>query len=431
MAQSKSKAATRPRTSPLRVKFLVTSLPVGGAEILLLNLVQGMHPDAFDVEIVCMKEQGEMGGRFANEVLVHSNQLSGRYDIGVLWKLRQLFRGTTDAVITVGAGDKMFWGRLAARLAGVPVVCSALHSTGWPDGIGRLNRMLTPITDGFIACARQHADFLASGENLPADKIHMIPNGVDTNRFKPDRSQREILRDELRLPAAAQLVGIVAALRPEKNHVQFIEAAKLVIQSAPNTHFVIVGDGPERKAIELAASAHGIRPHIHLLGSRSDTPQVLAGLDVFCLTSKNEANPVSILEALATEIPVVSPDVGSVNETVHHAQTGFLTKPLCARATAEALLRILEDQSLASSMGKAGRELVCASWSSNAMVSGYQELIGNIYNAKALASGKPSWQGPQAEELSPNDDASGTAAWLTSGAAALPAPMQLETTSVG
>src|SRR4029078_8427588 len=101
----------------------------------------------------------------ASEIPVFSNQIHGKFDLLVYRRLaRLLCERRIDTVITVGAGDKMFWGRLAARHAQVPVVLSALHSTGWPDGIGRLNRMLTGITDSFIAVAESHRSILC--ENL-------------------------------------------------------------------------------------------------------------------------------------------------------------------------------------------------------------------------------------------------------------------------
>ena len=126
---------------PLRVMFLVTSLPVGGAETLLVNLVRRMDPDHFAPSICCLKELGPLGEELATETRVYSRLIHGKYDLGVVRRLARLLRRQRiDAVVTVGAGDKMFWGRIAARLAGVPVICSALHSTGWPDTIGRLNR---------------------------------------------------------------------------------------------------------------------------------------------------------------------------------------------------------------------------------------------------------------------------------------------------
>ncbi len=221
------------------------------------------------------------------------------------------------------------------------MICSALHSTGWPDGVGRLNRKLTSITDAFIAVAQDHAQFLINWEGFPRQRVFMIPNGVDTEKFKPDPSRRAWLRQSLNMPEHAQLVGIVAALREEKNHSQFINAARDVLRAHSDTRFIIVGDGPMRTEIERQISELCLQRFIHLLGTRSDTAEILAGLDVFALTSRNEANPVSILEALSCGIPVVSPNVGSIHETVIDGATGILTTPGDAEETADAIVRLL------------------------------------------------------------------------------------------
>ncbi|MCA9129554.1 MAG: glycosyltransferase [Planctomycetales bacterium] len=378
------------RTSPLRVQFLVTSLPVGGAEMLLLNLVRGIDRNVLAPEVVCLKGTGELGASFQNDVPLHANLLRSKWDVRVFPRLTRLFRGSaTDAVITVGAGDKMFWGRLAARWARVPVICSALHSTGWPDGVGKLNRMLTPITDGFIACAQGHADYLAEVEGFPAERVFMIPNGVDTDRFHPNPQMRIELREELGIAQDCPIVGIVAALRPEKNHAQLVAAAREVLRRQPHVHFVVVGEGPERARIEQLAQEAGIGSSFHLLGNRHDTERLLAGFDLFCLTSKNEANPVSVLESLACGVPAVCPKVGSIHESVQHERTGLLTQPLDAGDTAHALLRLLADPGLAADMGQRGRSLVCKQASLHSMVAGYQQLITRLYNQKAVVVHRP------------------------------------------
>ena len=139
---------------PLRVMFALTSMPVGGAETLLVNLIRRLDREQFLPELCCLKELGPLGEEMAEEVPTFSQLIGGKTDVRVLGRLAKLLAWRRiDALITVGAGDKMFWGRLAAWRAGVPVVASALHSTGWPDGVGRLNRLLTPITDAFIAVA--------------------------------------------------------------------------------------------------------------------------------------------------------------------------------------------------------------------------------------------------------------------------------------
>ncbi len=385
----------RQASRKLNVKFVITSMPVGGAETLLVNLIRHMDKSAFSPEVVCLKEPGELGHELAAEIPVYANMLPSKWDVSILPRLAYLFRrGQTDAVITVGAGDKMFWGRLAAKLARVPVICSALHSTGWPDGVGRLNRLITPLTDGFIAVAQTHAEHLVHYEGFPAERVYTIPNGVDINRFRPNHSERAWLRAELGIAEDAQVVGIVAALRPEKNHGQFIKAAREVLRHHPNTHFVIVGEGPERAAIEESLSEYRYRAHFHLMGNRSDTERILAGLDLFCLTSRNEANPVSILEALACCVPVASTNVGSISETVIDGKTGILTQPLKWEETAAAMLGVLHDTRLAARMGRAGRVLVRDKWSLQAMVHGYEMLIESIFNDKAELKGRNGWQRP-------------------------------------
>ena len=383
---------TKSRTSPLNVSFIITSLPVGGAETLLVNLVRQLDKSLIQPQVLCLKEAGELGDAIAREVPLKSRLLSAKFDLRILPRLISAFRcQQTDAVITVGAGDKMFWGRLAAKFAHVPVICSALHSTGWPDGVSRLNRMLTNITDGFIACARNHAQHMVELEGFPKSKVFMIPNGVDTQRFQPNATQRRWLRSELNLPEDTKLVGIVAALREEKNHAQLVLAARDVLRAHPNTHFLLVGDGPMRRSIENTIGENGLTAHFHLLGSRSDTNLILPALDAFVLTSKNEANPVSILEALACGIPVAAPSVGSIHETVLHAKTGLLTTPLDPYSTADALIRLLGNAVWSRQLGHNGRRQVEQSWSLAAMVNGYEKMITMLYNAKAAAIGLPEW----------------------------------------
>ncbi|GIW97008.1 MAG: glycosyl transferase family 1 [Pirellulaceae bacterium] len=369
------------RLPPMRVAFLVSNLPVGGAEVLLLNLVQRIDRARFSPIVVCTKSGGELAAPMKATVPVYERFLANKWDIRIAYRLTSFFRRQRiDAVVTVGAGDKMFWGRLCARLAGVPVVCSALHSTGWPDGVGRLNRWLTPLTDAFIACAGQHARFLIDAEKFPPQKVHVVPNGVDTERFRPHPACRDRLREQLALSPTAPCVGIVAALRPEKNHEQFIDAARRVLRVHPDCHFLIVGDGPCRPFIENKIAELGLEKRVHMLGARSDIPQLLAGLDVFCLTSRNEANPVSVLEALACAVPVVSPAVGSVDESVIDGRTGLLTPPLSAEHTAEAIIRLLDRPQWAHTLGQQGRELVEERFSIDAMIGGYQALLTVLYD---------------------------------------------------
>jgi glycosyltransferase involved in cell wall biosynthesis len=370
---------------PLRVLFLTTSMPVGGAETLLMNLVRRMDRTRFAPEIVCLKERGPLGEELAAEMPVHAALLANKFDLRVLPSLWRLMRRPrTDAVITVGAGDKMFWGRLAAKLAGVPVIASALHSTGWPDGIGRLNRLLTPLTDAFIGVAAPHAEHLVHVEGFPAEKVYTIYNGVDCERFAPRDGSG--LRRSLGIDEEAPVVGILAALRPEKNHELFLQGAKRIQAAMPAAKFLIIGDGPRRLELEAVTRELGLADAVRFLGSRSDVPELLNACDLVALTSHNEAAPVSILEALASGVPVVASNVGSVQESVIDSVTGRLFPAGDVVAFANGTIELLAEPELRRQLGAEGRRRVMEQWSLESMVRGYEQLIERVYTAKQIQS---------------------------------------------
>ena len=371
---------------PLNVMFVITSMPVGGAETLLVNLTRRFDKTRIKPMIGCLKERGVLGDELADEIPVFEHLIHHKYDVAVSRRLRKLFQGNeVDAVITVGAGDKMFWGRLAARGARVPVILSALHSTGWPDGVGRLNRMLTSITDGFIAVAKHHAEFLVEFEKFPQDKVFMIPNGIDTARFKSDSDARTKWRSDVGIPQDCPALGIVAALRPEKNHELFLECAARTLKEVPDAHFVIAGDGPRRSDLEALTAEKSITDNVHFLGSVSDIPGVLSMVDVFALTSHNEASPVSILEALSCNRPVVATDVGSIKESVLEGTTGYLCEAGNAEDISARWIELLSDSELRDTMGRKGRAHVVDNSSLDSMTDGYTELVESLYRNNKTA----------------------------------------------
>ena len=369
---------------PLNVMFLLTSMPVGGAETLLFNMVRKFDRRRIQPMIACLKQRDELGEKISAEIPVFERLIRHKYDLTVVPRLKKLFRDNgVDAVITVGAGDKMFWGRLAAWWHGVPVIFSALHSTGGPDGVGKLNRLLTPVTDGFIAVARQHAEFQITQEQFPESKVFLIPNGIDVERFQLDSVKRRQWRETLQIPSDSPVVSLVAALRPEKNHRLFLEVAKRVAEHLPNAQFVIAGDGPLKGDLKTYAQSLGIADKVHFPGCVDDVPGILSMSDLFALTSDNEASPVSIMEALSCRRPVVAPSVGSINETVIHGETGFLFDVGNADQAVEKWLAILTDKDLASRMGEAGRTRIVQGCSLEAMTEGYTILTEKKFAEKS------------------------------------------------
>lgn len=379
---------------PLRVMFVITCMPVGGAETLLVNLVRRLDRELFAPELCCLKYFGPLGETLAEEIPAFSGLLRHKYDLRVLGRLTRLLRRRNiDAVVTVGTGgDKMFWGRLAAWRAGVPVIASALHSTGLPDHVEWLNRRLAPITDAFIGVAQSHSLYLVEHEGCPAHKVHAIPNGVDIDRFRPLEPQPE-LRASLGLNATGPVAAIVAALRPEKNHELFLRAARRILDLHADAQFLVIGDGDLRPRLEALRDELRLTGAVRFLGTRGDVPELLSLVDVLMLTSHMEASPVSILEALACGKPVVATRVGSIPETVRDGESGYLVDAGDVEALAERVNLLFSDPARARRFGAIGRNTVVENASLECMVEGYQDLLASIYACKAVpqcASGKAS-----------------------------------------
>lgn len=376
-----------PASRPLRVMFMNTSLFVGGAEWLEVELARGFDRGRLLPEVCCLKVGGPLTAQLPADVPVYQNLMRHKYDVTVVPRLVRLFRRRQiDIVVTLGAGDRMFWGRLAAWLAGVPVIAGWLHSTGWPDNIGTLNRLLTPITDAFIAVAPSHRRYLVEQERLPGDRVYQVANGVDTERFAPRPADNQ-LRAQLGLPAAAPVGGIVARLSSEKNHELLLRVAAAVRKEIGDAHFLLVGDGPQRERLQALAAELGLTEAVHFVGNRSDVPDLLALMDVFLLTSHIEANPLSILEAQAMAKPVVATRVGSVPETVLDGEVGYLVEPGDAPAMAQRVIELFRDPRLARRLGSEARRQVVERHSLRRMLDQFQDLLEQLAAAKG---GQPS-----------------------------------------
>ncbi len=361
---------------PLRVMFVISSMGVGGAETLLVELVRRFDRRRIAPQVCFLRERGPLGEVVANDAPTYDYLLKNRLDVTVVPRMARLFREQRiDAVVTVCTGDKMFWGRLAARLARVPVVLSALHATGWPETLELPNRMLTGITTGFISVADAHRRFLIESERLPAEKVFVVRNGIDVERFAFDPAARERWRTRLGIGSESPVVGIIAALRPEKNHPLFLRCARALLRDRPDAQFVVAGDGFEREAVHAEAVRLELGDAVHFLDLVDDVPGVLSMLDLFTLTSKSEASPVSILEAMAAERPVVAPSVGSIAESVLDGKTGLLTRVGDEADIASKWLEILSDPGRAGAMGTAGRRHAIETGSVDSMTDGYASLI--------------------------------------------------------
>jgi glycosyltransferase involved in cell wall biosynthesis len=374
-------ARTRGVERPAPVLFLVPALPTGGAERQLAELVTRMDPARFRPIVVCQKS----GGPFFDEIAAagieaHAFELHAKYDPRFLRRLWKLCRERRVRIVVARSFSTGVVGRVVGRLLRIPVVM-AEHSTGRIDDDPKkrpIERLLAPHTDGVIAVAAGQIPFLVEDKGFRREQIRVIYNGIDLADWTPAPRDRALLA-ELRIPEDVPVAGILAMLRPEKDHATFLRAAKLVLERLPETCFLIVGDGPERRTLETLAAELGIGARAIFTGRRTDVARLLTVFDVSVLTSVTvETFPMSFLEAMAMERPLVATRVGGVPEMIEEGRNGFLVPLRDERALADAIIAVVADRATVRRMGATSRSIVERKFTVERMVRETEEYLDSF-----------------------------------------------------
>lgn len=240
----------------------------------------------------------------------------------------------------------------------------------------------TKNVDVIIAISEGVKDVLIKGGISPL-VIEVIPSGIDFSPFEAVKS-RDFLRREFRFEREDFLVGIVAALEDHKGHTYLIEAARTIKLRAPKVKIIVVGKGSLEMELDQQARELRVEDLVFFLGFREDIPRILASLDLFVLSSHLEGLGTSIMDAMASKLPVVATEVGGIPEVVAHNETGLLVPPRNPGALAEAILRLYHDKSLAARLGKRGYEVVHEKFSAEAMARRVIAIYENIALKKGI-----------------------------------------------
>lgn len=306
----------------MNISIIITGLSTGGAEMMLLRLLERIDRSRFSFHVFSLTNLGEIGPRIQAlgipvEAIGMSRHVPNPFAVTTL--ARRLRAAKTDLVHTwLYHADLL--GSLAARLAGVRTIAWCIRNNDLDRGkskfatrlVVRVNVFVSRwLPTGILSCAEAARDVhVALG--YAADKMEVIPNGFDLSRFRPDAATRISVRDELHLSADTPLIGIVGRFDPQKNHAGFLEAAALLLRSRPDTHFLLVGAGMDMHNDVLAAVARraGVVDAAHWLGRRDDIPRLMASLDVLASSSFSEAFPNVLGEAMACGVPCAVTDVG-------------------------------------------------------------------------------------------------------------------------
>ncbi len=367
---------------PLRLAVLVSTLTVGGAEQLLLDLLRNLDTARVQPSLYFLKPPGLLGLEALRlGVPYRTSLIRSRFDpIGILRIARLLLAFRADALLLINHRDALAYGVPAAKLAGIPMVINWINETNRTYSHHRLTRVLRRMlhlgVDRVVAAAQGHRAYLSRAERIPLRKITTIYNAVDPKRFESDLD-RESARARLGIGPAGPVVGIVAALRPDKAHTVFLKAARTVLQSFPEASFLVVGEGPERDRLVSLTRELDLGSRVQFLGVRRDMGDLFRALDVSTLSSNPEQETLSVaaLEAMATGVPVVSTDVGFMREIIIPGTTGFLAEPGNPWDLADKILMLLRDEDLRRRLGETSKAWVRKHFTVQAMAAAFEDLL--------------------------------------------------------
>jgi glycosyltransferase involved in cell wall biosynthesis len=365
-----------------RIAVVVSQLAIGGAEQLLLELLRHIDAQRFDMHIFFLREPGAMGTELLQlGVPVTTRIIRFKWDMRGVFALAGLLENfQADVVLLLNHLNTLFFGVLAARIAGVKVCINWVHETfrrypfHWMTMLGR--RMLHLGVDYVVAVAKGHGDYIAIHEHIPRAKIRVIYNGVDPSRFQSSLGAEQA-RVLLGIPPRSPVVSILAALRPDKAHHVFLHAAAVIVKTIPQTHFLVIGDGPRMPYLKSLAKDLNIEKQVHFLGFRRHLGDILAAVDINCLSSypQQETLSVAAIEAMSAGIPIVCTDVGFMHEIVIPNETGFLVPVDDAGRLAEKIMYILMHPELKEYMRHQCRQIVNDILSVHRMVECFEDLF--------------------------------------------------------
>ena len=363
----------------LHIVQVVPSLAIGGQETIVLNLCEALQKEGARLSVVVFSGGGELRGQVESLGLgLYELHKRPGLDFRLAWSLYRLLDRIKPDVLHAHNVLAAFYAALAARARGIPLVFTR-HGTGTMYSTRfRSGWLATRLCSQAVGVSKKVSEQLMAEQGLGPDKISTVPNGVDSDRFRPDAGRRESVRRELGLGPEETLFITIGRLAPEKNYPLLIQAAAELQAQGLDIKLAFVGDGAERDSLEGLARDGGLGSRALFLGVRHDIPGLLNAADVFCLSSRTEGAPMSILEAMASGLPVVSTDCGGVAELVGPGETGFLVPVDDCPALSQAMARLVREPELAAKVGAAARDDQIRRFSSGSMAQAYLDIYSRL-----------------------------------------------------
>lgn len=396
LLQSDNSLAAAGSSAPLHIYKFVTHFGLGGTELQVLELSEQFDPAVCSLAFGCMRYDGMVGEAYSNHGWdISEYPLSSFMSFNACRQMLRLARELRARRSQVMHSYNFYanvFSIPAARLAGVPCIVASIRDMGvyLTPMQRRVQRWVCSFADRVLVNAHAIRDWLIEDGYAP-EKIRVIRNGARIPVIDAPEARSRV-RSELGIPTSGKVAMMVSRLNPKKGVEQFIDAVPNVLARIPDAWFVIVGDavltseGQERAYMHGLAQRTrelGVQGRILFTGMRRDVPHLLAAADVSILPSHSEGFPNTVIEAMASGLPVVASSVGGIPELIQHGRTGLLVPPGDVTALAESMVTVLSNSFLSRRLGEAARLHIRSRFSFEKMCCETIALYRNVLSEKS------------------------------------------------
>ena len=372
----------------MRVLFVSTSMGLGGADQQLLSGARGLLERGHQVFIVSLTPLGEMGLQAQNSgIPILSLEMSrGVPDPRGLLQLARLIRRWRPDVVHSHMVHANLMARAVRLIAPVPALVSTIHNIdegGRPLMLGY--QLSNRLVDHMTIVSQAAADRFIRDGIVPERLLTVLPNGIDTERFRVAPDIRTSLRQSLGIDREFVWIA-VGRFEIAKDYPNMIAAYREVHRLHPDAVLLVVGRGSLQPDTEALVRDAGLAGVVRFLGVRHDVPELMSAADGYVMSSAWEGMPIVLLEAASAALPIVATAVGGNQEVVRADESGFLVPPRDSAALASAMLRLMElPESSRRGMGERGKEFVQSQYSLDRVVDRWEALYREVRDRRGLA----------------------------------------------
>lgn len=364
----------------VNVLHIIWSLEKGGAERFLVSLVKNFDREKFNSIVCCLNWKGEWAKELEDKgIEVIALNKKGKFDFGVISRIIKIIKQNKIAIVNTHLWTADTLGRIAAMLAGVPVIISTVQNVDiWKRPWHRfIDRLLSYKTTKFIAVSQAVKEFLIKTERIPEKKVVVIYNAIEIPTSPSHNVTKSPVRKEFGIKDDEMVLSVVGRLVEQKGHKYLFEALSM-LNGKYNIKLLVVGEGPLLQSLKSQVTSHKLDDKVIFTGQRKDVAQILDASDCLVLPSLYEGLPVCVLEAMAVGKPVIATKVGGTPELIKDGETGLLVEP----KNSEALLRAIEKLTHLSDRGKEmgikARDMVYNDFSIASIAKHTEELFLNL-----------------------------------------------------